>query len=190
MRARAVRLRAGRVVRLCSVRLHRAAFARQRRRHHGGAPARASCWRCACLRFVRLSLPCPRCVYLLCVRLLCVLSFCALALPMLALRALAVRVLVVRVRAGRLRAGCGVLVQHSLTSCGARRRHRHHIPRRPYPLRSSVETVAEGQSDHHITDHSRHVFGTLSQDRDDHDTGCGRMPSTAFSRPPQQSETL
>ena len=35
MRARAVRLRAGRVVRLCSVRLHRAAFARQRRRHHG-----------------------------------------------------------------------------------------------------------------------------------------------------------
>ena len=50
---------------------------------------------------------------------------------MLALRALAVRVLVVRVRAGRLRAGCGVLVQHSLTSCGARRRHRHHIPRRP-----------------------------------------------------------
>ena len=33
--ARAVRLRAARVVRLCSVRLDRAAFARQRRRHRG-----------------------------------------------------------------------------------------------------------------------------------------------------------
>jgi hypothetical protein len=41
VRVRAVCLRAGRVVRLCSVRLDRAAFARQRRRHRGGAPARA-----------------------------------------------------------------------------------------------------------------------------------------------------
>ena len=46
----AVRLRAGRVVCLCSVRLDRAHFARQSCRHRGGAPARALCWRCACLR--------------------------------------------------------------------------------------------------------------------------------------------
>ena len=71
VRARAVRLRARRAVRWCSVRLDRAAFARQRRRHRGGAPARALCWRCACLRCARLRLPCSRCVYLLCVRLLC-----------------------------------------------------------------------------------------------------------------------
>ena len=45
--------------------------------------------------------------------------------------------------------------------------------------------------DHHITDNSRHVHGALPQsDRDGHDTGCGRMPASAFSWPPQQSETL
>jgi hypothetical protein len=36
-----------------------------------------------------------------------------------------------RARAVRLRAACGVLVQRSPTSCGACRRRRHHIPRRP-----------------------------------------------------------
>ena len=83
-----------------------------------------ACVLCACASHARVACTCCACV-------LCMLSLCALALPMLALRAPAVRALVVRVRAGRLRAGCGVLVQHSLTSCGARRRHRHHIPRRP-----------------------------------------------------------
>jgi len=59
--------------------------ARQSRRHRGGAPAFALCWRCACLRCARLRLPYSRCVYLLCVHWLCMLSLCALALPMLAL---------------------------------------------------------------------------------------------------------
>jgi len=96
-------VRAGPLVRLCSVRPDRAGFARQRRRHREGAPRSSrSCGlcsspsptshfsstppmhpndpgRCACLRFVRLRLPFPRCVYLLCVRLLCMLSFCAIA---------------------------------------------------------------------------------------------------------------
>ena len=36
-----------------SVRPDRATSARQRRRHRGGAPARALCWRCACLRSLR-----------------------------------------------------------------------------------------------------------------------------------------
>ena len=72
VRSRAARLRAGRVVCLCSVRLDRAHFARQRRRHRGGAPARALCWRCTCFRFARLRFPCSRCVHLLCVPLLCV----------------------------------------------------------------------------------------------------------------------
>ena len=73
----------------------RAASARQRRRHRGGAPARALCWRCACLRrracvsharaactccacaccaclrCARLRFICSRCVHLLCVHLLC-----------------------------------------------------------------------------------------------------------------------
>ena len=48
VRARAVHPRAGRVVHLCSVRSDRATFARHHRRHLGGAPARALCWRCAC----------------------------------------------------------------------------------------------------------------------------------------------
>ena len=52
-----------RVACACSVRLDRARFARQGRRHRGGASARALCWA------------------------LCMLAFCALALPMLALRA-------------------------------------------------------------------------------------------------------
>jgi len=128
VRARAVRLRAGCVVCLCSARLDRAAFARQRRRHHGGAPARALCWQC-------------------------MLALCALAPPMLALRVPAVRALalhacVVRTCASHARVACtccacprcacprrapscwacGVLVQRSPTSCDARR---HLIPRRP-----------------------------------------------------------
>jgi hypothetical protein len=61
VRARAMFLRAGRVVRLCSVRLHRAAFARQRRRHHGvcrphvhgQAHARCACPCCACSSYAR-----------------------------------------------------------------------------------------------------------------------------------------
>jgi hypothetical protein len=70
-------LRALVLVYLCSVRLDRAHFARQSRRHRGGAPARALCWSCACLRCARLRFPCSRCVYLLCVRLLCVSALCA-----------------------------------------------------------------------------------------------------------------
>ena len=101
VRARAVRLRAGRVVHLCSVRPDRATSARQRRRHRGGAPARALCWRCACLRcracvpharvactccacaccaclrYARLRSPYSRCVHLLCMHLLCVPALCA-----------------------------------------------------------------------------------------------------------------
>jgi hypothetical protein len=50
VRACAVRLRAGRVMCLRSARLDRADSARQRRRHRGGAPARALCWCCAYLR--------------------------------------------------------------------------------------------------------------------------------------------
>ena len=84
---------------LCSIRLDRAHFARQRRRHRGdsaefarqrcphrgGSPARALCWRCACL--------------------------CALAHPMLALRVPAVRALaahacVVRDCASHARVAC------------------------------------------------------------------------------------
>jgi len=53
VRVRAARLRAGRVVCLRSIRLDRAHFARQRRRHGGGAPARALCLRCAGLRCAR-----------------------------------------------------------------------------------------------------------------------------------------
>ena len=99
--ARAVHPRAGRVVHLCSVRPDRATSARQRRRHRGGAPARALCWRCACLRcracvpharvactccayaccaclrYARLHFPCSRCVHLLCLPLLCVPALCA-----------------------------------------------------------------------------------------------------------------
>ena len=99
--ARAVHPRAGRVVHLCSVRPDRATSARQRRRHRGGAPARALCWRCACLRcracvpharvactccacaccaclrYARLRFPCSRCVHLLCLPLLCVPALCA-----------------------------------------------------------------------------------------------------------------
>ena len=102
--ARAVHPRAGRVVHLCSVRPDRATSARQRRRHRGGAPARALCWRCACLRcracvpharvactcctcaccaclrYARLRFPCSRCVHLLCVPLLCVSALCAFVL--------------------------------------------------------------------------------------------------------------
>ena len=48
-------------------------------------------------------------------------ALCALALPMLALRVLAVCALPVRACAVRFRAVCGVLVQRSSTSCGARR---------------------------------------------------------------------
>ena len=101
VRARAVHPRAGRVVHLCSVRPDRATSARQRRRHRGGAPARALCWRCACLRcracvhharvactccacaccaclrYARLRFPCSRCVHLLCLPLLCVPALCA-----------------------------------------------------------------------------------------------------------------
>jgi hypothetical protein len=118
--ARAVHPRAGRVGHLCSVRPDRATSARQRRRHRGGAPARALCWRCAYLR-CRACVPCSRCVYLLCMRLLCMLAVCALALPMLALRAPAVPVLAVRACAVCLRAVCGVFVQRSSTPCGTRR---------------------------------------------------------------------
>ena len=99
--ARAVHPLAGRVVHLCSVRPDRATSARQRRRHRGGAPARALCWRCACLRcrvcvpharvactccacacsaylrYARLRFPCSRCVHLLCLPLLCVPALCA-----------------------------------------------------------------------------------------------------------------
>jgi len=59
-----------------SVRLHRAASSRQRRRRHGGAPARALCWRCVCL---------------------CVLAHPMLALRVPAVRAAAVHACVVRV---------------------------------------------------------------------------------------------
>jgi hypothetical protein len=59
------------------------------------------------------------------------LALCALALPMLALRVPAVPALAVRARAVRLRAVCGVLVQRSSTSCGARR---HCIPVDPGDL--------------------------------------------------------
>ena len=100
VRARAVHPRAGRVVHLCSVRSDRATFARHHRRHLGGAPARALCWRCACLRcracvphapvactcctcaccaclrYARLHFPCSRCVHLLCLPLLCVPELC------------------------------------------------------------------------------------------------------------------
>jgi len=120
VRARAVHPRAGRVVHLCSVRSDRATSARQRRRHRGVASARALCWRCACLRcracvpharvactcctcaccaclrYACLRFPCSRCVHLLCLPLLCVPALCAFC------------------------AVCGVLVQRSPTSCGAR----------------------------------------------------------------------
>ena len=100
VRARAVHPRAGRVVHLCSVRSDRAPSARHHRRHLGGAPARALCWRCACLRcracvphapvactcctcagcaclrYARLHSPCSRCVHLLCLPLLCVPELC------------------------------------------------------------------------------------------------------------------
>ena len=99
---------------------YRAASARQRRRHRGGAPARTLCWRCACLR-------CRTCVAharVACTRYVCAccacLRFCALAFPMLALCAPAVRALAMRARAVCLRVVCGVLVQRSPTSCGAR----------------------------------------------------------------------
>jgi len=118
--ARAVRPRAGRVVHLCSVRSDRATSARQRRRHRGGAPGRALCWRCM-LALSYLCPPCSRCVHLLCMRLVCTLAVCALALPMLALRVPAVPALAVRACAVRFGAVCGVLVQRSYTSCGARR---------------------------------------------------------------------
>jgi len=69
----------------CSIRLDRAHFARPSRQHCGGAPARALCWRCACLR-------CCACVSharVACTRYVCAccacLRFCALAFPMLAL---------------------------------------------------------------------------------------------------------
>ena len=98
--ARAVHPRAGRVVHLCSVLPDCASSARQRRRHRGGAPARALSWRaclrcracvsharvactccacacCACLRYARLRSPCSRCVHLLCLPLQCVPALCA-----------------------------------------------------------------------------------------------------------------
>jgi len=117
VRACAVRLRAGRVVRLCSVRLDRAAFVT--------SPTSRGCTGpCFVLALCMPALsclcpPCSRCVYLLYMRLLCMLALCALALPMLALRAPAVRARAVRARAVRFRAVCGVLVQRSPTSCGA-----------------------------------------------------------------------
>jgi len=77
VRSRAARLRARRVVCLCSVRPDRAHFARQSRRHRGGAPARALCWHCTCLRCARLRFPCSRFFHLLCVTLLCVPALCA-----------------------------------------------------------------------------------------------------------------
>ena len=84
--ARAVHPRAGRVVYLCSVRPHRATSARQRRRHRGGAPGRALCWRCACLR-CRACVPharvaCTCCACPCCACLCCALScgvWCACA---------------------------------------------------------------------------------------------------------------
>ena len=69
--ARVVSLRAGCVVRLHSVCLHRAAFARQRRRHHGDALARASCWRCACLVCSCGLSSGPRCAFVLVVWCAC-----------------------------------------------------------------------------------------------------------------------
>ena len=74
VRARAVHPRAGRVVHLCSVRSDRATSARQRRRHRGGAPARALCWRCACLRcracvpHARVACTCCACACYACLR--------------------------------------------------------------------------------------------------------------------------
>ena len=86
---------------MCTVRPDRATSARQRRRHRGGAPAHALCWRCACwrcracvpharvactccacaccacLRYARLRFPCSRCVHLLCLPLQCVPALCA-----------------------------------------------------------------------------------------------------------------
>ena len=120
MRARAVCLRAGRMVHLCSFLPDRAASARQRRRHRVGAPARALFWRCACLRccacvsHARVACTCYVCACCACLR------YCALAFPMLALCPPAVRALAMRARAMRLRVVCGVLVQSSPTSCGAR----------------------------------------------------------------------
>jgi len=102
---------------LCSIRLDRAHFARQRRRHRGdsaefarqrcphrgGSPARALCWRCACLcalahPMLALRVPAAR-------ALAAHACACALALPMLALHAHAVRARAVRARAVRFRAG-------------------------------------------------------------------------------------
>ena len=66
--------RAGRVVHLCSVRPDRATSARHRRRHRGGAPARALCWRCACLRcracvpHARVACTCCTCACCACLR--------------------------------------------------------------------------------------------------------------------------
>jgi len=95
----------------------RATSARQRRRHRGGAPARALCWRCTCLR-------CRTCVPHASVGCTCCTCACCVCLryaSMIALRAPAVPALAVRVCAVCLRAVCGVLVQRSSTSCGARR---------------------------------------------------------------------
>ena len=83
VRVRAARLRAGRVVCLCSIRLDRAHFARQRRRHRGGAGP--------CFKFVLA---------------LCMLALCALAPPMLVLRVPAVRAPAVCARAVRLHVNC------------------------------------------------------------------------------------
>ena len=131
MRARAVRLRAGRVVHLCSFLPDRAASARQRLRHRVGAPARALFWRCACLRcracVSHARVACTRYVYACCA----CFRYCALAFPMLALCAPALRALALRARAMRPRVVCGVLVQRSTKSCGARSRYRHHTLRRP-----------------------------------------------------------
>ena len=99
---------------------YRAASARQRRRHRGGAPARALCWRCAylrcraCVSHARVACTCYVCACCACLR------YCALAFPMLALCPPAVRALAMRARAVCLRVVCGVLVQRSPTSCGAR----------------------------------------------------------------------
>ena len=99
--SRAARLRAGSVVHLCRVLPDCAASARQRRRHRGGAPARALSWR-ACLR-------CRACVSH--ARVACTCCACP--------------------RCARSCGACGVLVQRSPTPCGARRHRRQHTPDQP-----------------------------------------------------------
>ena len=121
VRARAVHPRAGRVVHLCSFRPDRATPARQRRRHRGGASARA-----------RAALLCAGAVHA------CVV---ALASPMLALRvpavhALAVHACVVRACASHARVACTCCACPCCARpCCAPTRELHRVPHDPASTR-------------------------------------------------------